>query len=42
MQLSAKLRNSELRDFFSTVGKVSDVKIIADRNSRRSKGYFFN
>lgn len=38
MQLSAKLRNSELRDFFSTVGKVSDVKIIADRNSRRSKG----
>jgi len=38
MQLSAKLRNSELREFFSRVGKVSDVKIIADRNSRRSKG----
>jgi len=38
MQLSAKLRNSELRDFFSKAGKVSDVKIIADRNSRRSKG----
>jgi len=38
MQLSAKLRDSELRDFFSKAGKVSDVKIIADRNSRRSKG----
>lgn len=38
MQLSAKLRTSDLRDFFSTAGKVSDVKIIADRNSRRSKG----
>lgn len=38
MQLSAKLRTSELRSFFETVGKVSDVKIIADRNSRRSKG----
>ncbi|KXS11947.1 splicing factor, CC1-like protein [Gonapodya prolifera JEL478] len=38
MQLAARLRTRELADFFSPVGKVRDVKIITDRNSRRSKG----
>ncbi len=39
MQLAARLRSRELADFFATVGKVRDAKIIADRISRRSKGY---
>ncbi|CAB4391159.1 unnamed protein product [Rhizophagus irregularis] len=38
MQLAARLRSRELADFFATVGKVRDAKIIADRISRRSKG----
>jgi RNA-binding protein 39 len=39
MQLAARLRSRELADFFAAVGKVRDAKIIADRISRRSKGY---
>ncbi|XP_075067440.1 putative RNA-binding protein 23 [Mixophyes fleayi] len=38
MQLAARIRPHDLEDFFSSVGKVRDVKIISDRNSRRSKG----
>lgn len=38
MQLAARIRPRDLEDFFSAVGKVRDVRIIADRNSRRSKG----
>nr|XP_014342965.1 PREDICTED: RNA-binding protein 39-like isoform X2 [Latimeria chalumnae] len=38
MQLAARIRSRDLEDFFSSVGKVRDVRIISDRNSRRSKG----
>jgi len=38
MQLAACIRPRDLEDFFSAVGKVRDVRIISDRNSRRSKG----
>ncbi|XP_008401686.1 RNA-binding protein 39-like [Poecilia reticulata] len=38
MQLAARIRARDLEDFFSAVGKVRDVRIISDRNSRRSKG----
>ncbi|XP_029436831.1 probable RNA-binding protein 23 [Rhinatrema bivittatum] len=38
MQLAARIRPRDLEDFFSSVGKVRDVRIISDRNSRRSKG----
>ncbi|ORY05609.1 splicing factor, CC1-like protein [Basidiobolus meristosporus CBS 931.73] len=38
MQLAARLRHREFLDFFSTAGRVREAKIVADRNSRRSKG----
>ncbi|XP_055291339.1 probable RNA-binding protein 23 isoform X3 [Moschus berezovskii] len=38
MQLAARIRPRDLEDFFSAIGKVRDVRIISDRNSRRSKG----
>uniref|UniRef100_A0A8D2JEY4 RRM domain-containing protein n=1 Tax=Sciurus vulgaris TaxID=55149 RepID=A0A8D2JEY4_SCIVU len=38
MQLAARIRPRDLEEFFSTVGKVQDVRMISDRNSRRSKG----
>ncbi|XP_037690461.1 probable RNA-binding protein 23 isoform X2 [Choloepus didactylus] len=38
MQLAARIQPRDLGDFFSAVGKVRDVRIISDRNSRRSKG----
>ena len=38
MQLSARIKARELEDFFSVVGKVSDVRIITDAKTRRSKG----
>lgn len=38
IQLAARLTTSELRDFFSKVGRVRDARIVSDRNSRRSKG----
>ncbi|KAM9328918.1 putative RNA-binding protein 23 [Gastrophryne carolinensis] len=38
MQLAARICSRDLEDFFSAVGKVRDVRIISDRNSRRSKG----
>ncbi|KAG0288896.1 hypothetical protein BGZ98_004072 [Dissophora globulifera] len=38
MQLSARLRSSELEAFFSRAGKVRAARIIEDRNTGRSKG----
>ncbi|XP_069740461.1 RNA-binding protein 39a isoform X1 [Narcine bancroftii] len=38
MQLAARIRPRDLEEFFSSVGKVRDVRMISDRNSRRSKG----
>ena len=38
MQLSAKVSPKDLEEFFQKVGQVCDVKMISDRNSRRSKG----
>ncbi|KAG0051147.1 hypothetical protein BGZ83_004049 [Gryganskiella cystojenkinii] len=38
MQLSARLRSSELEEFFSQAGKVRAARVIEDRNTGRSKG----
>uniref|UniRef100_A0A3Q3ARN6 RRM domain-containing protein n=1 Tax=Kryptolebias marmoratus TaxID=37003 RepID=A0A3Q3ARN6_KRYMA len=38
MQLAARIRPRDLEEFFSAVGKVRLVRMISDRNSRRSKG----
>ncbi|KAJ2650405.1 splicing factor, partial [Coemansia sp. RSA 1285] len=38
MQLSARLRRSDLVDFFGKVGRVRDAHIVSDRGSRRSRG----
>jgi len=38
MQLSARVSPKELEEFFQKVGQVKEVKMIADKNSRRSKG----
>ncbi|TRY90016.1 hypothetical protein DNTS_034379 [Danionella cerebrum] len=38
MQLAARIRPKDLEEFFSSVGNVRDVRMISDRNSRRSKG----
>ncbi|KAJ2839564.1 splicing factor [Coemansia sp. 'formosensis'] len=38
MQLSARLRRSDLVDFFSRAGRVRDAHIVADKGSRRSRG----
>ncbi|XP_073431536.1 probable RNA-binding protein 23 isoform X3 [Dendrobates tinctorius] len=38
MQLAARIHPRDLEDFFSAVGKVRDVRMISDKNSRRSKG----
>nr|XP_058967640.1 RNA-binding protein 39-like isoform X3 [Pocillopora verrucosa] len=38
MQLARNIRPRDLEEFFSKVGQVADVRIISDRNSRRSKG----
>ncbi|XP_002742404.1 RNA-binding protein 39-like isoform X2 [Saccoglossus kowalevskii] len=37
-QLSQKIRPRDMEEFFSSVGIVRDVRLISDRNSRRSKG----
>ncbi|XP_070195039.1 RNA-binding protein 39-like isoform X2 [Littorina saxatilis] len=38
MQLSARIRARDLEEFFSSVGKVNDVRLITDNKTRRSKG----
>jgi RNA-binding protein 39 len=38
MQLSHRVRPRDLEEFFSSVGKVRDVKLITDTKTRRSKG----
>ncbi|XP_076470572.1 RNA-binding protein 39-like isoform X3 [Babylonia areolata] len=38
MQLAAKIRARDLEEFFSSVGKVTDVRMITDSKTRRSKG----
>ncbi len=38
MQLAAKVGPRHLEEFFQKVGQVREVKMIADKNSRRSKG----
>ncbi|XP_076325212.1 RNA-binding protein 39-like isoform X2 [Tachypleus tridentatus] len=38
MQLSPRIRSRDLEEFFSSVGKVRDIKIIVDTRTRRSKG----
>ncbi len=38
MQLAALVGPKELQEFFQKVGQVKEVKMIADKNSRRSKG----
>ncbi|KAI9353063.1 RNA binding motif protein 39b [Zopfochytrium polystomum] len=38
MQLAARVRSSDIADFFSAAGKVRDVRLITDRVTRKSKG----
>jgi len=38
MQLSQRIRPRDLEEFFSSVGKVRDVRLITDNKTRRSKG----
>lgn len=38
MQLARNVTIRDIQDFFSKVGQVTDVRLISDRNSRRSKG----
>ncbi|KZV41128.1 RNA-binding protein 39 [Dorcoceras hygrometricum] len=38
-QISLKASERDVYDFFSRAGKVRDVQLIMDRNSRRSKGF---
>lgn len=37
-QLATRIRPQDWEEFFSTVGKVRDVRVISDRNSSHSKG----
>ena len=39
--LSTTVGEREVRKFFEQAGRVKDVKLIGDRNSRRTKGYLF-
>jgi len=38
MQLAQRIRARDLEEFFSSVGKVREVKLIQDKHSKRSKG----
>ncbi|XP_078481253.1 RNA-binding protein 39-like [Ciona intestinalis] len=38
MQLAQRIRVRDLEEFFSSVGKVREVKLIQDKHSKRSKG----
>lgn len=37
-QLSARIRQRDLLDFFTSVGKIRDVRLIMDNKTKRSKG----
>ncbi|KAG5443854.1 RNA-binding protein 39 [Clonorchis sinensis] len=37
-QLSARIRQRDLEDFFTSVGKIRDVRLIMDNKTKRSKG----
>jgi len=37
-QLAQRIRTRDLEEFFSSVGKVREVKLIQDKHSKRSKG----
>lgn len=39
--ISFKVREQSLKDLFSQYGEVSNVRIIKDKETRRSKGYGF-
>lgn len=39
--ISFKVREQALKDLFSEYGEVSNVRIIKDKETRRSKGYGF-
>ena len=39
MQLAARVRPSEIREFFTAAGRVRDVRLVQDRYSKKSKGY---
>ncbi len=39
--LSWNTTDDQLKDFFSTVGKVNSANVIVDRDSNRSKGFGF-
>jgi RNA recognition motif-containing protein len=39
--ISFKVREQALRDLFAQHGEVSNVRIIKDKETRRSKGYGF-
>ena len=39
--ISFKVREQTLKDLFAQYGEVSNVRIIRDKESRRSKGYGF-
>jgi RNA-binding protein 39 len=38
-QLAARVKTSEIAEFFKAAGRVRDVKLISDKYSRKSKGY---
>ncbi|KAJ1569065.1 hypothetical protein HK405_010355 [Cladochytrium tenue] len=38
MQLAARIRSSDIANFFSAAGRVRDVRLITDRVTRKSKG----
>lgn len=39
--LNLKAEERDLFEFFSRAGRVSDVRIIMDRNTRKSKGFAY-
>lgn len=39
--LPIRASESDLNEFFGKVGKVRDIRLITDRNSRRSKGFAY-
>lgn len=39
-QLAQRLKKSQMLDLFKQAGRVRDARIVVDKISRRSKGYF--